>query len=295
MKTIFFLLVLFHLFGLISCIPRPSASEDSVQNISGTSYIPINPVVCEFSRNGDTILNCNLLAALPSETVFLSILDAEASVNGNIAVEPVNLTSSTGNNTYEVIWDYIKYGCACVDVLDELRLSNTLLDSLYNKKLSTNNIEIDTSNIVYYAKSIPVYYGVGVRLRATVTTTAAGVDIGTLSGIAAGFEANKLTGTLTLQALGLSGRAIYSAIPLPSEINRTTIQNALMAMGSIKSLMYDESVVISPCVVGYLRPNINYNNVDSDYYTWINIILLQHLINDPINILNDVKNAPDCF
>lgn len=306
MKTIGYLLILFQMLGLMSCKSSFFTKNDSVQNVSGINYIPINPVLCKFSQKGDTKPNCQLLAALPSETVFLSILDITAS--GNIAVAPV-VTSKAGSRTYEVILDYIKYGSRLVDISRNFTNISTEQNSVKNwssldKSLQSlastvqpKPVEIkqdSVNNIIYYAKYIPVYYGVGVRLRARVTTKSADVNITSLSGIQAGVEAKKLTGTLTVQTLGLSGRTISSAIPLPSEINQTTIQNALMAMATIKGLMYDKDVVISPSAVGYLRPNIINNNVNSDYYTYINIILLQHLIDVPINIVNDVENAPDC-
>ena len=298
MKTIGYLLILFQMLGLMSCKSSLFTRNDSAQNLSGINYIPINPVPCISSVKTDSKPNCQLLAALPSETVFLSILDITAS--GNIAVAPV-VTSKAGSRTYEVILDYIKYGSRLVDISKKLDDTSKILNSrevsvLPGETVQSTSVKIiiDTTSIVYYAKYIPVYYGVGVRLRARVTTKSADVNITSLSGIQAGVEAKKLTGTLTVQTLGLSGRAISSVIPLPSELNQTTIQNALMAMATIKGLMYDKEVVITPSALGYLRPNIIDKNVNSDYYTYINIILLQHLIDDPINIVNDVNNAPDC-
>ena len=44
-------------------------------------------------------------------------------------------------------------------------------------------------------------------------------------------------------------------LPLPSEINRTTVQNSILALGSIKAVLHDlENTKIKPRVVGFYNP-----------------------------------------
>ena len=47
-----------------------------------------------------------------------------------------------------------------------------------------------------------------------------------------------------------SGANIAAAMPIPSEISASSIQNALVAIGTIKSKIYDAGTEISPRAVG---------------------------------------------
>ena len=67
-------------------------------------------------------------------------------------------------------------------------------------------------------------------------------------------EANNLRGSLTVQTLGVNGQAISAALPIQSELNRTTAQNAIVAVGSIKALLYENGTVVNPRVVGMYLP-----------------------------------------
>lgn len=97
--------------------------------------------------------------------------------------------------------------------------------------------------------NIPVYIGIGVRMVASVTVSDTTVDLGSLYGLAAGAQSNKLQGTLVVQTLGLSGESISPQIPLPAEINVTTIQNAIQSLATIKSKLYDDKVWLSPVIL----------------------------------------------
>jgi hypothetical protein len=59
---------------------------------------------------------------------------------------------------------------------------------------------------------------------------------------------------------------------MPSEINPTTLQNAIMALGAIKAKLYDQGTSINPRVVGV------YNNLGGGQETinaFISILLEQ--------------------
>ncbi|MBY0418567.1 MAG: hypothetical protein K2W88_10975, partial [Pararheinheimera sp.] len=102
---------------------------------------------------------------------------------------------------------------------------------------------------------VPVYVGVGLRLTAHVTVKTGEVDLGNLFALGAAAQAKQVSGTLVIQSLGLSGEGVSPLIPIPSEINPTTVQNALMAIGAIKAKMYDGKITVVPRVVGV------YNNL----------------------------------
>ncbi|MHB8523804.1 MAG: hypothetical protein ACYDH9_24035 [Limisphaerales bacterium] len=86
-------------------------------------------------------------------------------------------------------------------------------------------------------------------MTANVLVNEGSIDLGNLIAIGAAAQAKKVSGTLIIQALGISGEGISSSIPIPSEINTTTIQNAIMALGTIKSKIYLDETSISPRVV----------------------------------------------
>jgi hypothetical protein len=102
---------------------------------------------------------------------------------------------------------------------------------------------------------VPTYVGVGLRLTASVTVNEGHVDLANLIAIGAAAEARRVSGTLVVQTLGISGPPVSALVPMPSEISGSTIQNAIMALGAIKSRIYDEGTDIRPRVVGV------YNNL----------------------------------
>lgn len=106
----------------------------------------------------------------------------------------------------------------------------------------------------YVEYNIPIYVGVGLRVTANVDITAANANISGLGVIGAEAEANSLKGSLIVQTLGINGQSIAAALPIQSELNRTTAQNAIVAVGSIKALLYDDNITTSPRVVGMYLP-----------------------------------------
>src|SRR5690606_32243655 len=93
---------------------------------------------------------------------------------------------------------------------------------------------------------VPVYVGVGLRLTANITVLKGEVNLGNLFAIGGEASSEKISGTLVVQTLGISGKTISASIPMPSEINSTTIQNAILALGTIKAVMYENDTRITP-------------------------------------------------
>jgi len=102
--------------------------------------------------------------------------------------------------------------------------------------------------------TIPLYVGIGMRVVVDISEVKSGVNITGLGTIGASAEAGLLNGSLAVQTLGVNGEAISAALPIQSELNRTTAQNAIMAIGSIKALLYNEETVKMPRVVGMYLP-----------------------------------------
>lgn len=72
--------------------------------------------------------------------------------------------------------------------------------------------------------------------------------------IAAGVEGKKASGSLTVQTLGLNGKQVSTSLPLPSELNQSTVQQAILALGSVKAIMYDQETLVTPRVTGLYLP-----------------------------------------
>jgi hypothetical protein len=106
-------------------------------------------------------------------------------------------------------------------------------------------------------KNVPFCSGVGLRVTAKFIVNEGSVDLGNLIASGAAAQAKQVSGTMNVQALGITGRAISALMPMPSEINASTIQNALLNLGAIKAKIYDEGTNVTPRDVGL------YNTVGS--------------------------------
>lgn len=199
---------------------RIMAQEKEAKNSYG--YHPIDPLPVEIRTATGAPLKNNIpiLDALPDETMRMAI--GTVSNGGGISFGPAKIGMQ--NQNYVVILDYIKF--------------------------DTNSVTIPGQITGENDQTLPVYVGVGLRLTANILVNVAGVDLANLFAVSAAVDSKQVTGTLVVQTLGISGEGVSSIIPIPSEINPTTIQNALMALGAIKSKIYDSRTRISPRVVG---------------------------------------------
>ena len=103
--------------------------------------------------------------------------------------------------------------------------------------------------------TLPLYVGVGLRLTANVSVISGSVNLSSLSALAAAAEADALSGSLIVQTLGVSGKQVAATLPLPSEIDQSTVQNAILALGSIKAILYDAPNTRTKArVIGFYNP-----------------------------------------
>jgi hypothetical protein len=102
--------------------------------------------------------------------------------------------------------------------------------------------------------NIPLYVGVGLRIIANVQAIGGNANISGIGVLAAEADANQVRGTLVVQTLGINGKSVAAALPIQSELNSTTAQNAVVAVGSIKALLYSPDTLTSARVVGLYLP-----------------------------------------
>ncbi|EOV0850557.1 hypothetical protein ACOKV8_000546 [Vibrio parahaemolyticus] len=230
---------------ITSCLVAISLSGCSTWKIPSTQgdpnlaesygYNPIDSLPVRVEPSNATL--AQKLEALPDETMRLAIgqFDGKAGLSFGPA------TTGVAGNRYVVILDYTKFTTESFGVKTTPVEDNKLLVSL------TNDPNPDVV--------VPVYVGVGLRLTAHVTVKEGSVDLGNLFALGVAAQAKQISGTLVIQSLGLSGEGVSPLIPIPSEINPTTVQNALMAIGAIKAKLYDGKITVVPRVVGV------YNNL----------------------------------
>lgn len=195
--------------------------------------------------------NKRIMASLPDETMRLAI--GQIDTKGNISFS----TAKTGyaGSSYIVILDYIKCDTKSLPILLAKDSLNKIKDF---KAIDDYSIKPDSR--------IPVYVGVGLRFTATITVNQGTVDLGNLFALGLAAEAKKVTGTLVIQTLGISGKDISALIPMPSQINTTTIQNAIMSLSTIKAKSYDDTAEVNPRILGF------YNNIGGGQDTVLKFI-----------------------
>ena len=228
---------------LVGCasLGKPPATPGDARGAPAYGYTPIDPLPVVVVARTKPPTNAALLAALPDETMRLAI--GEVSGKGAIAYGPAKI--GYAGSSYVAILDYVKFDTRSLG----FKTSPAIDAQPAKLSLLPDDAPVTPDAIV------PTYVGVGLRLTASITVNQGSVDLGNLLAIGVAAEAKRAAGTLVIQTLGITGPGISSALPLPSEINTTTIQNALIALGTIKAKLYDNATTITPQVVGV------YNNV----------------------------------
>jgi hypothetical protein len=259
---------------LTGCGGLISEPQSVGERNSGFTYIPLDPLpVFETagpSCPGDSIAKLQpgyrlrtVLNSLPDNAVRVAV--KEYDFKGKIAYGPASVGEE--GKRYQVILDYINVDTsnirfylsftvqglgtphAVVSVEEVNRIQGYVEPAALQGK-PREFIERTNGNIV-----IPVYVGVGLRLTADLQVIRGSINLSSLGALAAGVEAGKASGSLVVQTLGVTGRQVSTSLPLPSELNQTTVQNAILALGSIKAIINDEqNTVITPRVTGIYLP-----------------------------------------
>ena len=240
MKIFWTLLFLFTLCGLNGCVTNsPSTLGELSQVEGGYGYTPLDPLPVNLGKDPQ-----NFLDMMPDTTMRLAIGSFDAS--GNLNFGPVKMGVS--GSRYQVIMDYIQYTTLSmpVSVKEVVREGK--------KPLLDVNILPD-DQIDKADKIVPVYVGIGLRLTANVTVLKDNVDLSNLVSLGAAASSNQIRGTLTVQAMGISGETVSELLPMPSSLDQSTVQTALTTLSNIKSKLYGkDKVFITPQVVAIYNP-----------------------------------------
>jgi hypothetical protein len=275
-------IILSFLVTLITGCQAIQFGKSAGENFTTYSYIPLDPMkvdVDETSQNNSSKIN-SLTKRLPDQAVRVAIARFDSS--GALSYGPASVGYE--GNTYKVILDYISVNTVnrAVTVQEyivdpktaKLSKSSIFINdqdqySLYKKRPSmlyevtkapeafnaSNNLSEDSIPRGPDRVNLPVYVGIGLRLTATVTVNKGSVDLSGLAGIGASAKAGQVSGTLVLQTLGINGPKVAALIPLPGKLNETTIENAILALGGIKAILYEKDAAdLQPRVVGFYNP-----------------------------------------
>lgn len=219
------LVLLACLFLMLSCCDaqrKGLASRYKNTAVGNPKYIPVEPydsgVLIPVVRN-DTLIEVPIhlatqaekLSFLKNDDVLISI--SEVFANGSASWLGA-VSFSSRNHSYRIVMDYCKY-----------------------RSVKPN--ECGSGRV-----------GVGLRLVASITTSKNKINLGDLFALGMAAEAGHLKGTLAIKVIGLQSQEITQAIPLPSELNRTTVQNAMMALHTIKARIHDPNTQVFPQVIG---------------------------------------------
>ena len=219
-------LPIFILTLMMSCDSHDQLIESAKPYQSFRGFEPVDP--SEFYDDVPIVVNNKIvfkpikllsteqmLSFLNNETVLVSI--GQLTAEGGISYLPVTVSSK--GSSYKITMDYMKSTTLAVkDSADE--------------------------NIIGLRR-----VGVGLRLISLITTFEAGINIGDLSSIGFAVKSGKASGTLMIEVIGIKSKDVTTLIPLPSEINQTTIQNAMQALATIKSKIYDSVTILYPQVM----------------------------------------------
>lgn len=231
--------------------------KQTIKKASNYGYYPLDPLPVTTN-----IEKCGFLEEMPDETIRIAV--AKLSRDTGLTFGPALI--GVAGDDYIVILDYIKFNTNSFPVKLEIKENGKVIGRVIKKIEAT---DADTF--------VPVYVGVGLRITANVKVRKNGVNLGSLFALGVAAKENKVSGTLVIQTLGVSGPEISGLIPMPGEINESTIQNAILSLASIKAKIYDNKTVINPRVVGV------YNNLGGDESIIDGVIssLLQTPINFP--------------
>jgi hypothetical protein len=236
---------------------------------SGYTYIPVDPFPVDMILTGackelKSDSSVALLESLPDNAVRMLVEQFDKSG----AVTYGASKAAVKDGSYRVTVDYINADTINVPVAVRKLMRKTTENDYQEVNLfatefpglapGSERYEVrrlsSTRGADGFVFNIPVYVGVGLRVSSSVVAVEGNVNISGIGVIGAEAEANRLRGSLIVQTLGVNGKSVAAALPIQSELNRTTAQNAIVAVGSIKALLYASETITSPRVVGLYLP-----------------------------------------
>lgn len=292
-------LTAFTLSACTSTVTNMAQPNSLGEQSSSYGYVPLDGLAVDQRKGSDSCTEHDkspfapLAESLPDINVRFAVASFDSS--GSLTFGPVSSTAK--NKSYRAILDYINvdvvpltFRVMATTTMGEYTLSQARSDRLFitgykvalipNQNQNPNNVPLPKSTSSEGDEvTIPVYVGVGLRLTADITALEGSVPIVSLGAIGVGAEAKSLIGTLTVQTLGISGPTVSASLPLPSKLDQTTIENAVMAVGANRKEIYaakNGETGPVPRVVGLYSPigtdsrliNALYSEISKNRTVW---------------------------
>jgi hypothetical protein len=271
LRGVLFLLAIPALGGACSSGISP---QTAAAKLSGYTYVPVDPQSIETVPGS----SCSKESTGQSGdfTALLDALPDRFDASGNVVYGVGKAETSVGR--YRVTTDFINSDTVSVPLcfrrsvegyspakgathkfvdapmgVESLDANIYLLggDERYSVQRCDPDKDPPKDHSLYY---IPVYVGVGLRVAATINVEQAGASISGLGALGAEAQAGRVSGDLVVQTLGVNGEGVTAALPIQSELNRTTVTNSVVAVASIKTLLRDQDTVKAARLVGLYLP-----------------------------------------
>jgi len=213
------------MLALVACGPKYVNVATDESQFRG--YIPVEPIPVNTVRVFDTtcsgyVETCwaalsprEKLALMPLQTAEVSVrqMDAQSSMKF------IGSSASVAAGNYEVVMDYMKY----------------MTDTVVTK----DSVYIGSRKV-----------GIGLRMTARVRTFKSDINISGLSALATEATLSHLSGSLSVNVIGIDSRDVTNLIPITSQLDQSSIEAALQALAAVKTKMWDTlETTITPHIV----------------------------------------------
>jgi len=243
-------------FRADSCKPWRLITKDKTVDSTPSDFIPEAAGKDPFKP---------LLQSLPDISVRFAVASIDTS--GGLMFGPAKITAK--NKNYRAILDYVNVDAIPVSLwivayktdgspIKPSQLNHDVLAARYEVTIAES--DKNPPKIECELVTVPVYVGIGMRLSADIRAIEGGVPLTSLGSIGLEAQAQKLTGTLTVQTIGITGESVAAALPLPSKLDQTTIENGILSIGSNRAVIYKSQsdtgngIITTPRVVGLYSP-----------------------------------------
>ena len=251
--------------ALAACMLAPLAANAEIDAVAGMMKSAGNAAYIPLSGSSVTVKQCAVSAnGVPYPDAFPDITSrfalATLSTAANVSYGPVS--GAAKNTQYRATSDYVNTDTVPVTVWIEELHADDPAGPGYDVQIG------DPKDGKHSQYVVPVLIGVGFRVTAEFVAVDAKAELTGMGVIGANASASKLRGSLMVEALGASGKAIATSIPIASKLDQTTVENAILAVGAGRAFMYgDQSkdTYIVPRVVGMFSPGNHAHLVNAIY------------------------------
>lgn len=167
------------------------------------------------------------------------------------------LSSSSNSEDKESLMRALPNSNMFVYVLDAMQANEFGLTMLAGKDSNKYTVIIQEYSI--YRDDIngktdkPYRFGIGVRMLIVVRERITRLNTLSIAAITAQAEKRNLESQIRLEVIGISGKLITEATPMPSELTFTTLMTMYQSIDRIKAAIWDEDTFVCPQILAYGR------------------------------------------